>query len=139
MQYTQAICLLADLRMLAISAVRKEKKCIFKDTCGSETVVYCFIHVVTKRKGPHNQLFHQSLYLIYLISSNVTTGKVTQVVYGHWDMCTCLARSECPVGGDCYVVSGSKDATLLVWHWSAKLQWVLGENHVHGKMGYDHL
>ncbi|XP_071786935.1 neurobeachin-like isoform X3 [Asterias amurensis] len=62
------------------------------------------------------------------------TCKVTQVVYGHWDMVTCLVRSECPVGGDCYIVSGSRDATLLVWHWSAKVQWVLGENHVAGEM-----
>ncbi|XP_041483642.1 neurobeachin-like [Lytechinus variegatus] len=62
------------------------------------------------------------------------TCKVTQVVYGHWDMVTCLGRSECPVGGDCYIVSGSRDATLLVWHWSAKQQWVLGDNHVHGEM-----
>ncbi|XP_022098981.1 neurobeachin-like isoform X3 [Acanthaster planci] len=62
------------------------------------------------------------------------TCKVTQVVYGHWDMVTCLVRSECPVGGDCYIVSGSRDATLLVWHWSAKVQWVLGENHVLGEM-----
>ncbi|XP_071511589.1 neurobeachin-like isoform X5 [Diadema antillarum] len=62
------------------------------------------------------------------------TCKVTQVVYGHWDMVTCLGRSECPVGGDCYIVSGSRDATLLVWHWSAKQQWVLGDNHVHGEV-----
>ena len=61
---------------------------------------------------------------------------MTQVVYGHWDMVTCLVRSECPVGGDCYIVSGSRDATLLVWHWSAKVQWVLGENHVAGKCFY---
>lgn len=62
------------------------------------------------------------------------TGKVTQVVYGHWDTVTCLSRSECPVGGDCYIVSGARDATLLVWHWSAKVQWVLGDNHVQGNL-----
>ncbi|KAJ8028510.1 Neurobeachin [Holothuria leucospilota] len=62
------------------------------------------------------------------------TCKVTQVVYGHWDTVTCLSRSECPVGGDCYIVSGSRDATLLVWHWSAKVQWVLGDNHVQGEV-----
>ncbi|XP_071847278.1 neurobeachin-like isoform X4 [Apostichopus japonicus] len=60
--------------------------------------------------------------------------KVTQVVYGHWDTVTCLSRSECPVGGDCYIVSGARDATLLVWHWSAKVQWVLGDNHVQGEV-----
>eukprot|EP00057_Strongylocentrotus_purpuratus_P023557 XP_011678031.1 PREDICTED: lipopolysaccharide-responsive and beige-like anchor protein [Strongylocentrotus purpuratus] len=66
------------------------------------------------------------------------TCKVTQVVYGHWDMVTCLGRSECPVGGDCYIVSGSRDATLLVWHWSAKQQWVLGDNHVHEVIDIQH-
>ncbi|XP_071951821.1 neurobeachin-like isoform X2 [Antedon mediterranea] len=62
------------------------------------------------------------------------TSKVSQVVYGHWDVVTCLVRSECPVSGDCYIVSGSRDATLLVWHWSAKLQWVLGDTHMHGEV-----
>lgn len=76
---------------------------------------------------------HVSLWGLFpWLSSLMPTGKVTQVVYGHWDTVTCLSRSECPVGGDCYIVSGARDATLLVWHWSAKVQWVLGDNHVQG-------
>ncbi|KAM8939045.1 lipopolysaccharide-responsive and beige-like anchor protein isoform 2-T2 [Pelodytes ibericus] len=48
------------------------------------------------------------------------TGKLTQVVFGHWDVVTCLARSESYIGGDCYVLSGSRDATLLLWYWNGK-------------------
>ncbi|XP_077333147.1 lipopolysaccharide-responsive and beige-like anchor protein isoform X1 [Lithobates pipiens] len=48
------------------------------------------------------------------------TGKLTQVVFGHWDVVTCLARSESYIGGDCYILSGSRDATLLLWYWNGK-------------------
>ncbi|XP_033105986.1 lipopolysaccharide-responsive and beige-like anchor protein [Anneissia japonica] len=74
--------------------------------------------------------FWDKSFRIYVADSS----KVSQVVYGHWDVVTCLVRSECPVSGDCYIVSGSRDATLLVWHWSAKLQWVLGDSHTHGEV-----
>ncbi|XP_053711574.1 lipopolysaccharide-responsive and beige-like anchor protein isoform X2 [Synchiropus splendidus] len=49
------------------------------------------------------------------------TGKLTQIVFGHRDVVTCLARSESYIGGDCYVLSGSRDATLLLWYWNGKL------------------
>ncbi|XP_046901168.1 LOW QUALITY PROTEIN: lipopolysaccharide-responsive and beige-like anchor protein [Hypomesus transpacificus] len=48
------------------------------------------------------------------------SGKLTQIVFGHRDVVTCLARSESYIGGDCYVLSGSRDATLLLWYWSGK-------------------
>nr|XP_009289519.1 lipopolysaccharide-responsive and beige-like anchor protein isoform X4 [Danio rerio] len=48
------------------------------------------------------------------------TGKLTQIVFGHLDVVTCLARSESYIGGDCYVLSGSRDATLLLWYWNGK-------------------
>ncbi|KAG9344067.1 hypothetical protein JZ751_012546 [Albula glossodonta] len=48
------------------------------------------------------------------------SGKLTQIVFGHWDVVTCLARSESYIGGDCYVLTGSRDATLLLWYWSGK-------------------
>uniref|UniRef100_A0A3B4G7D0 Neurobeachin n=1 Tax=Pundamilia nyererei TaxID=303518 RepID=A0A3B4G7D0_9CICH len=48
------------------------------------------------------------------------TGKLTQIVFGHRDVVTCLARSESYIGGDCYVLSGSRDATLLLWYWNGK-------------------
>nr|XP_057947530.1 lipopolysaccharide-responsive and beige-like anchor protein isoform X3 [Doryrhamphus excisus] len=49
------------------------------------------------------------------------TGKLTQIVFGHRNVVTCLARSEPHIGGDCYVLSGSRDATLLLWYWNGKL------------------
>ncbi|XP_074485552.1 lipopolysaccharide-responsive and beige-like anchor protein isoform X21 [Sebastes fasciatus] len=48
------------------------------------------------------------------------TGKLSQIVFGHRDVVTCLARSESYIGGDCYVLSGSRDATLLLWYWNGK-------------------
>ncbi|XP_030047517.1 LOW QUALITY PROTEIN: lipopolysaccharide-responsive and beige-like anchor protein [Microcaecilia unicolor] len=48
------------------------------------------------------------------------SGKLVQVIFGHWDVVTCLARSESYIGGDCYVLSGSRDATLLLWYWNGK-------------------
>ncbi|KAL0973092.1 hypothetical protein UPYG_G00198850 [Umbra pygmaea] len=55
------------------------------------------------------------------------TGKLTQIVFGHWDVVTCLARSESYIGGDCYMVSGSRDATLLLWYWSGRHH-IIGDN-----------
>uniref|UniRef100_A0A8C1JRN3 Neurobeachin n=1 Tax=Cyprinus carpio TaxID=7962 RepID=A0A8C1JRN3_CYPCA len=55
------------------------------------------------------------------------TGKLTQIVFGHLDVVTCLARSESYIGGDCYVLSGSRDATLLLWYWNGKHS-SIGEN-----------
>lgn len=49
-----------------------------------------------------------------------SAGKLTQIVFGHRDVVTCLARSESYIGGDCYVLSGSRDATLLLWYWNGK-------------------
>ncbi|XP_057188742.1 lipopolysaccharide-responsive and beige-like anchor protein isoform X1 [Triplophysa rosa] len=55
------------------------------------------------------------------------TGKLTQIVFGHLDVVTCLARSESYIGGDCYMLSGSRDATLLLWYWNGKNS-SIGEN-----------
>ncbi|XP_038150368.1 neurobeachin [Cyprinodon tularosa] len=55
------------------------------------------------------------------------TGKLTQIIFGHWDVVTCLARSESYIGGDCYIVSGSRDATLLLWYWSGRHH-IIGDN-----------
>ncbi|CAG11074.1 unnamed protein product, partial [Tetraodon nigroviridis] len=48
------------------------------------------------------------------------SGKLTQIVFGHRDVVSCLARSESYIGGDCYILSGSRDATLLLWYWNGK-------------------
>uniref|UniRef100_A0A8C8VDW1 Lipopolysaccharide-responsive and beige-like anchor protein n=1 Tax=Pelusios castaneus TaxID=367368 RepID=A0A8C8VDW1_9SAUR len=55
------------------------------------------------------------------------TGKLIQVVFGHWDVVTCLARSESYIGGNCYILSGSRDATLLLWYWNGKAN-SIGDN-----------
>ena len=55
-------------------------------------------------------------------------AKICQVVYGHFDVVTCIARSECNITQDCYVVTGSKDCTAMVWHWNAKQLSILGDN-----------
>uniref|UniRef100_A0A8K9Y083 Neurobeachin n=1 Tax=Oncorhynchus mykiss TaxID=8022 RepID=A0A8K9Y083_ONCMY len=68
------------------------------------------------------------------------TGKLTQIVFGHWDVVTCLARSESYIGGDCYIVSGSRDATLLLWYWSGRHH-IIGDNPNNSKAvltGHDH-
>lgn len=50
-----------------------------------------------------------------------------QVVFGHWDVVTCLGRSESYIGGNCYILSGSRDATLLLWYWNGKTN-SIGDN-----------
>ncbi|KAL1023739.1 hypothetical protein UPYG_G00045400 [Umbra pygmaea] len=55
------------------------------------------------------------------------SGKLNQIVFGHRDVVTCLARSESYIGGDCYVLSGSRDATLLLWYWNGRHS-SIGEN-----------
>ncbi|XP_068021822.1 lipopolysaccharide-responsive and beige-like anchor protein isoform X2 [Melanerpes formicivorus] len=55
------------------------------------------------------------------------SGKLMQVVFGHWDVVTCLTRSESYIGGNCYILSGSRDATLLLWYWNGKTN-IIGDN-----------
>lgn len=58
------------------------------------------------------------------------SAKIVQVIFGHFDIVTCLARSECNVTSDCYIASGSADCTVLLWHWNARTQLVVGEGEV---------
>lgn len=48
-------------------------------------------------------------------------GVVRQVIYGHSDVVTCMARSETSLYSDCYVATGSLDCTVALWHWSGQL------------------
>lgn len=77
---------------------------------------------------PYLRIF--SSYILCLHS----TGKLTQCVFGHWDVVTCLAYSRHVglIGGDALVVSGSRDATVLVWRWSEKLQRVAATDREEG-------
>ncbi|XP_077976450.1 neurobeachin-like isoform X2 [Styela clava] len=56
------------------------------------------------------------------------TGKLNQVIFGHWDVVTCLVRSDTYIGGDCYIVSGSRDATLLLWYWNGRRNRIIGDS-----------
>jgi len=66
----------------------------------------------------------------------LVSGSVVQTIFGHYDVVTCIARSECNVSQDCYVVTGSKDCTVMVWHWSTKQQRILGDNGSKFNIGY---
>ena len=55
------------------------------------------------------------------------TAKIVQIVFGHFGLVTCLARSECNITSDCYIASGSDDCTVLLWHWNARAQSIVGE------------
>jgi len=48
-------------------------------------------------------------------------------VFGHYGVVTCLSRSECNITSDCYIASGSADCTVLLWHWNARTQTIVGE------------
>ncbi|XP_062597787.1 neurobeachin-like isoform X2 [Saccostrea cucullata] len=56
------------------------------------------------------------------------SGKILQVVYGHFDVVTCITRSECNLNQDCYVVTGSKDCTAMVWMFTSRNQAIIGDN-----------
>lgn len=56
------------------------------------------------------------------------TGKLTQVIYGHRGLVTCLTRSECNMAADFYVASGSVDCSVLFWTWNAKYAQIEGNN-----------
>lgn len=55
------------------------------------------------------------------------TARIVQIVFGHYGVVTCLSRSECNITSDCYVASGSADCTVLLWHWNARTQAIVGE------------
>ena len=41
-----------------------------------------------------------------------------------------VTRSECNNTSDCYIVSGSEDCTVLLWHWNARSKAIVGEGEV---------
>ncbi|KAG8038584.1 hypothetical protein G9C98_006280, partial [Cotesia typhae] len=50
------------------------------------------------------------------------------LLFGHYGVVTCLSRSECNITSDCYIASGSADCTVLLWHWNARTQTIVGES-----------
>ena len=64
---------------------------------------------------------------ISLNNINFVSGKLSQCVYGHWDIVTCLAYSDdTQTGTNAIIASGSKDATVLVWIWDTRARLVNG-------------
>lgn len=48
-------------------------------------------------------------------------------MFGHWDVVTCLAYSDDDLTAtNAIIVSGSSDATVLVWIWDQKAHRVMG-------------
>lgn len=70
--------------------------------------------------------FWDNSFRVYLTE----TAKIVQIVFGHFDVVTCLSRSECNITSDCYIASGSADCTVLLWHWNARTQSIVGEGEV---------
>ena len=68
--------------------------------------------------------FYDNSFRVY----STDTGKLTQVIYGHRGLVTCLARSECNVVPDFYLASGSKDCCVLFWTWNSKYAQIEGTN-----------
>lgn len=60
----------------------------------------------------------------------LVAAKIVQIVFGHYGVVTCLSRSECNITSDCYIASGSADCTVLLWHWNARTQTIVGEGEV---------
>ncbi|XKL61309.1 hypothetical protein PGB90_008366 [Kerria lacca] len=58
------------------------------------------------------------------------TAKIIQIIFGHYGVVTCLSRSECNITSDCYIASGSADCTVLLWHWNARSQTIIGDGDV---------
>ncbi|TNN17645.1 Neurobeachin, partial [Schistosoma japonicum] len=47
-----------------------------------------------------------------------SNGRLIQAVFGHSDIVTCLARSECHLSQYHYLASGSRDCTVMLWMFS---------------------
>ncbi len=70
-----------------------------------------------------------NFYLDHCIYSYIA-AKIVQIIFGHYGVVTCLSRSECNITSDCYIASGSSDCTVLLWHWNARSQTIIGDGDV---------
>jgi hypothetical protein len=48
------------------------------------------------------------------------SAKITQVIYGHYDLVTCINRSEMTQNGNCFIATGSRDSTIMIWIWNGQ-------------------
>mgnify|MGYP002378640195 CR=1 FL=1 len=49
---------------------------------------------------------------------NTDMAKITQILYGHFDIVTCICRSEVTLAGNCFLATGSRDCTVCIWIWN---------------------
>jgi hypothetical protein len=48
------------------------------------------------------------------------SAKIAQIIYGHYDLVTCINRSEMTQNGNCFVATGSRDSTIMIWIWNGQ-------------------
>lgn len=101
---------------LALTQTNTTAKRSIYDTTNLCTSEPCSYIVTIDAKNIIMAPFYDNSFRCY----STETGKLTQIVYGHRDLVTCLARSECNVAADFYLASGSKDCSVLLWTWNAK-------------------
>ena len=58
------------------------------------------------------------------------SGQVHVYTVGNILTVEIFSRSECNNTSDCYIVSGSEDCTVLLWHWNARSKAIVGEGEV---------
>jgi hypothetical protein len=46
------------------------------------------------------------------------SARIVQIVFGHYDLVTCISRSEMTQNGNCFVATGSRDSTIMIWIWN---------------------
>ncbi|CAF1380580.1 unnamed protein product, partial [Rotaria sp. Silwood1] len=49
---------------------------------------------------------------------NTDIAKITQVLYGHFDIVTYVCRSEVTIAENCFLAIGSRDCTVCIWIWN---------------------
>ena len=90
----------------------------------------------TTENGTYTCLFLALLFPGFVLFSRTTlswflffTGQLLQSVFGHKSIVTCITLDThsglCSVPGDGLVASGSRDATVLLWAWSGRLNRII--------------
>ena len=83
----------------------------------------CAHHIVTLN-GKYIIMgsFYDNSFRVFTTES----GKLCQVIYGHREPITCIARSEGNAAADFFVATGSQDCSLLIWTWNERYAQIEG-------------